>query len=150
MTVSGSNFVVTPNNEVRCKFGSAAPVAGSFVTCGAAVCVVCTSPNIATVGFVPLEVALNGVKFTSDGVVFLLYANPMLTSVVSDLGPKRGGMPIQLAALGGGFIASTYTRVAFTWVFANGTAVPGVAPAIAMATVTNSSTVTCTTPAAPT
>ena len=47
VTVHGTGFVLLPNNEATCQFGSLAPVPATIQQVGANVVVVCTSPPAA-------------------------------------------------------------------------------------------------------
>jgi len=63
VNVTGSNLFVSPN--IRCKFGTTAAVGTAMSTSR----VLCQSP-IGAVGHVAVEVANNGLDYTTDGVQF--------------------------------------------------------------------------------
>jgi hypothetical protein len=84
ITITGQNFV--QNSALCCKFGSV-QVTASWVSSNA---ITCLSPSHA-VGFVAVEVANNGLQFSSNDVLFQFVANPVVFSLRPVHGPMLGG-----------------------------------------------------------
>ena len=82
--VIGSNFNDT--GEIKCMFGNKI-VDGTFVDYNH---IKCISPPVENPGEVPLTVALEGNKFSTQSVWFLYYETPVVYNITPPCGPFDG------------------------------------------------------------
>ncbi|CAM9116223.1 unnamed protein product [Choristocarpus tenellus] len=113
VTILGRGFV--NSTSLACKFNGYEPVPAHYRSPEE---VTCTSPGSKVAGLVPLEVTMNGVDFTQDGVLFKYDEISFILSAIPDIGPVVGGTSIRV--YGGHFIDTEELQCRF-----GGSHVPG-------------------------
>lgn len=86
VNVSGHNFA--NSSKLACMFGDVGVVAATFVSDTQ---IQCETPAVTELAAEELEVSVNGVDFTSDGVIFNFIGTPAVLSSTPDSGSAIGG-----------------------------------------------------------
>lgn len=86
VNVSGHHFA--NSSKLACMFGSVGVVAATFVSDAQ---IQCETPAATELTAEELEISINGVDFTSDGVMFTFIGTPVVLSSTPDSGSAIGG-----------------------------------------------------------
>ena len=103
ITVSGTNFIAS--STLACVFQRSF-LPATFVD---AHTITCTLPAQPIIGSWPVEVTLNGVETTMQGVVFTATSLPIVLSLTPVSGPTIGGTLLTVSGVG--FLSSVVVRV---------------------------------------
>jgi hypothetical protein len=108
VTVFGANFV--DSDSLACRFGASRVVSAAFVSPSR---LECAAPSWHSSAAVTVEVSMNGVDFTAEGVVFQYFSQPEVASFSPSAGGVDGGTAVVL--FGSNFTSSALLSCRFGW-----------------------------------
>eukprot|EP00163_Fabomonas_tropica_P008375 TRINITY_DN17_c0_g4_i1.p1 TRINITY_DN17_c0_g4~~TRINITY_DN17_c0_g4_i1.p1 ORF type:complete len:4695 (+),score=879.62 TRINITY_DN17_c0_g4_i1:301-14385(+) len=100
VTVYGSDFV--HSSRLRCRFGTKTPVVAEWITATQLECR--SPPGLVSEGFLPVEVSINDLDYTSAAVSYFYHSTLAVTSLLPNSGPTLGGTLVTV--IGTGFVWS--------------------------------------------
>lgn len=140
MTVTGRGFVNLPT--LACRFGSVL-TPGNFVSSGR---ILCRTPARSEPGTAQLEVTLNGVDFSAEGLKFSFLPTPSVIGLEPGGGSVAGGTKITVRGSHFAALGRDGTRVRCGWEMTNSSSSPTTDVLQTRAIVASDSSLTCSSP----
>lgn len=141
VTVTGEGFLNLPT--LACRFGLTRNTKPArFVSSRH---ILCLTPAESEPGSINLEITLNGVDYTAQGLTYAFLPMASLSRVIPETGLIGGGMPVVLQGSGFSELEGAGAHMSCQW------DMPGLSPReilVTGASVTSDSSLTCTTPPA--